>query len=117
LGGVRLSGAVRRRERLRLAEVAAAERAEKQAAKDAARGRDAVGYRAEPVVAPVMVPVGEPVAPLATRPASPISPATGHPVEPDFAAANRPGTLSASDVEARSAAADAPGAPRPPFHG
>jgi hypothetical protein len=112
LGGVRLSGAVRRRERLRLAEAVAAERAEKQAAKDAARGRDAVGYRA-----PVMVPVGEPVAPLATRPASPISPATGHPVEPDFAAANRPGTLSASDVEARSAAADAPGAPRPPFHG
>ena len=57
LGGVRLSGAVRRRERLRLAEVAAAERAEKQAAKDAARGRDAVGYRAEPVVEPVVVPV------------------------------------------------------------
>jgi hypothetical protein len=121
LGGVRLSGAVRRRERLRLAEVAAAERAEKQAAKDAARGRDAVAYRAEPVVEPVVVPargaMAEPVVPPATRPASPISPATGHPVEPDFAAANRPGTLSASDVEARSAAADAPGAPRPPFHG
>ena len=121
LGGVRLSGAVRRRERLRLAEIAAAERAEKQAAKDDARGRDAVGYRAEPVVEPVVVParasMAEPVVPPATRPASPISPATGHPVEPDFAAANRPGTLSASDVEARSAAADAPGAPRPPFHG
>jgi len=114
LGGVRLSGAVRRRERLRLAEVAAAERAERQAVKDAARGRDAVGYRTEPVVQPVVV---EPVVPPATRPASPISPATGHPVEPDFAAANRPGTLSASDVEARTSAADAPGAPRPPFHG
>jgi hypothetical protein len=109
LGGVRLSRTVRRRERLRLAEIAAAERAERQAAKDAARGRDVVGYRAEPVV--------EPVAPPVVRPASPISPATGHPVEPDFAAANRPGTLSASDAEARSSAADAPGAPRPPFHG
>jgi hypothetical protein len=109
LGGVRLSRTVRRRERLRLAEIAAAERAERQAAKDAARGRDVVGYRAESVV--------EPVAPPVVRPASPISPATGHPVEPDFAAANRPGTLSASDAEARSSAADAPGAPRPPFHG
>jgi hypothetical protein len=114
LGGVRLSGAVRRRERLRLAEAVAAERAEKQAAKDAARGRDAVTYRAEPAV---VDPVLEPVVPPAARPASPISPATGHPVEPDFAAANRPGALSASDVEARSAAADAPGGPRPPFHG
>jgi len=113
LGGVRLSGAVRRREKLRVTEATAAERAERQAAKDAARGREAVGYRAEPVVAPV----AEPVVPPATRPANPISPATGHPVEPDFAAADRPGTLSASDVEARSAAADAPGAPRPPFHG
>jgi hypothetical protein len=113
LGGVRLSGAVRRRERLRLAESVAAERAEKQAAKDAARGRDAVSYRAEPVVEPTVPPAVPPV----VRPASPISPATGHPVEPDFAAANRPGTLSASDVEARSSAADAPGAPRPPFHG
>jgi hypothetical protein len=114
LGGVRLSGAVRRRERLRLAEAAAAERAEKQAAKDAARGRDAVAYRSEPAVAE---PVLDPVAPPATRTAGPISPATGHPVEPDFASASRPGSLSASDVEARSAAADAPGAPRPPFHG
>jgi hypothetical protein len=113
LGGVRLSRTVRRRERLRLAEVAAAERAERQAAKDAARGRDVVGYRAEPLVEPV-VPVA---VPPVVRTASPISPATGHPVEPDFAAANRPGTLSASDAEARSSAADAPGAPRPPFHG
>ena len=113
LGGVRLSGAVRRRERLRLAESVAAGRAERQAAKDAARGRDAVGYRAEPVVEPVVPAAVPPV----VRPASPISPATGHPVEPDFAAANRPGTLSASDAEARSSAADAPGAPRPPFHG
>ena len=112
-GGVRLSGAVRRRERLRLAESVAAGRAERQAAKDAARGRDAVGYRAEPVVEPVVPAAVPPV----VRPASPISPATGHPVEPDFAAANRPGALSASDAEARSAAADAPGGPRPPFHG
>ena len=39
LGGVRLSGAVRRREGVRLAEAAAAERAEKQAAKDCRRRR------------------------------------------------------------------------------
>jgi hypothetical protein len=109
LGGVRLSGAVRRRERLRITEAAAAERAERQAAKDAARGRDSLGYRAEPVIEPVVSPV--------TRPVMPVSTATGHPVEPDYPAAERRPPLSASDAEARSAAADAPGAPRPPFHG
>jgi hypothetical protein len=121
LGGVRLSGKVRRRERVRLAELAAAERAERQAAKDAARGRDTVAYRAEPAVGPVVDPATGAVVAPPVRPASPlnpaagpvVSPATGHPVEPDY----RPGTLSASEAEARSAAADAAGKPRPPFHG
>lgn len=108
LGGVRLAGVVRRREKLRVTEAAAAERAERQAAKDAARGRDAVGYRAEPAVMPLTP---------ATHPVPPVSTATGQPVEPEFSAAERRGPLSASDAEARSAAADAPGAPRPPFHG
>ncbi|WP_434106470.1 hypothetical protein [Paraburkholderia caffeinilytica] len=116
LGGVRLSGAVRRREKVRLVEAAAAERAEKQAAKDAAK--DAANrrepapvtaafpaYRAEPVVEPVMP---------AARPASPVSAAPLHPGvdEPGLTASER-----AARDEARNAAADAPGAPRPPFHG
>jgi hypothetical protein len=83
LGGVRLSGAVRRREKLRVAEAVAAERAEKQAAKDAAKNaanleanrREPVVpatagfpvYHAEPVVEPVIGrgvdPVAAPVAP------------------------------------------------------
>jgi hypothetical protein len=116
LGGVRLSRTVRRRERLRITEAAAAERAERQAAKDAARGRDTVGYRAtrtEPVVEPAVNPVVSPV----TRPVMPVSTATGRPVEADYLAGDRKAPLSASDAEARSAAADAPGAPRPPFHG
>jgi hypothetical protein len=125
LGGVRLARVVRRRERLRVAETVAAERADRQAAKDAARGRDAVGYRAEPVVEPVVVPAVspsvtpavQPVVTPVTRPGAPVSTATGHHVEPDFSAGERRGPLSSSDVEARSAAADAPGAPRPPFHG
>lgn len=109
LGGVRLARVVRRRERLRVTEAAAAERAERQAAKDAARGRDAVGYRAEPVVEPAVMPVTHPVPPVSTT--------TRHSAEPGFSAAERRDPLSASDAEARSAAADAPGAPRPPFHG
>jgi hypothetical protein len=110
LGGVRLSGAVRRRERLRVSEAAAAERADRQAAKDAARGRDAVGYRADPVV---VSPVTRPVMPASTATGQPVAPA----VVPDYPAAERGTPLSASDVEARKSAADAPGAPRPPFHG
>ncbi|MGA7780721.1 MAG: hypothetical protein WCA85_23895, partial [Paraburkholderia sp.] len=66
LGGVRLARVVRRRERLRVTEAVAAERAERQAAKDAARGRDAVGYRAEPVVESVVTPVTRPVMPVST---------------------------------------------------
>ncbi|MFL9863142.1 hypothetical protein PQR67_03030 [Paraburkholderia fungorum] len=115
LGGVRLSGAVRRREKLRLVEAAAAERAEKQAAKDvakdAANRRDAARVTAEPVYR--AEPVVEPVMPV-TRPVSPVSAAPFDPVvdEPGLTASER-----AARDEARNAAADAPGAPRPPFHG
>ena len=116
LGGVRLSGAVRRREKGRLAEAAAAGRAERQATKDAARD---AGNKREPgrVTAGVPVypaePVVEPVLPV-TRPVSPVSAAPVHQVvgEPGLTASER----TARD-EARNAAADTPGAPRPPFHG
>ncbi|MFM0243442.1 hypothetical protein [Paraburkholderia sediminicola] len=120
LGGVRLSGAVRRREKLRLVDAAAAERAEKQAAKDAAKdaankrdaGRVTAGvpaYRTEPVVEPVM-PV--------TRPVSAVSAAPLHSAvdEPGLTASERAEAAAARD-DARNSAADAPGAPRPPFHG
>ncbi|MFM0099429.1 hypothetical protein PQQ87_27800 [Paraburkholderia nemoris] len=122
LGGVRLSGAVRRRERVRLVEAAAAERAEKQAAKDAAKdaanrrdsGRVAAEpvYRAEPVVEPV-VPVTRPVSPVS---AAPVYPAVD---EPGLTASERAARADAAAArdDARNAAADAPGAPRPPFHG
>jgi hypothetical protein len=120
LGGVRLSGAVRRREKLRLVEATATERAEKQAAKDAAKdaanrrdtGRVTAGvpaYRTEPVVEPVM-PV--------TRSVSPVSAAPLHSAvdEPGLTASERAEAAAARD-DARNSAADAPGAPRPPFHG
>ncbi|CAE6716601.1 hypothetical protein [Paraburkholderia haematera] len=122
LGGVRLSGAVRRREKVRLVEAAAAERADKQAAKDAAKeaankrdaGRVTAGfpaYRAEPVVGrPVVDPVAEPVMPL-TRPVSSVSAVE----EPGLTASEREAAAARDD--ARNAAADAPGAPRPPLHG
>jgi hypothetical protein len=113
LGGVRLAGVVRRRERLRLAGAVAAEREQRQAEKQAVKAREAGEYQTEPVM-----------------PASrPVSPATGHTVAPDFTAAHQPGVVTAetrtvetrtthrSPDEARDAAADTPGAPRPPFHG
>jgi hypothetical protein len=123
LGGVRLSGAVRRREKVRLVEAAAAERAEKQAAKDAAKdaankrdsGRATAGfpaYRTEPVVEPVM-PVTEPVSPVS---AAPLHPAVDEPALTASERAARAEAATARD-DARNAAADAPGAPRPPFHG
>lgn len=123
LGGVRLSGAVRRREKVRLVEAVAAERAERQAEKDAAKnaanqrdsGRVTAGfpvYHAEPLVEPVM-PV--------TRPVSPVSAAPLHPAvdEPGLTASERAARAEAAAArdEARNSAADAPGAPRPPFHG
>ena len=127
LGGVRLSGAVRRREKERVVEAAAAGRAEKQAAKDAAKDaanrrepdRVTAGfpvYRAEPAVAPVV----EPVVPL-TRPVDTASstgtfrPAVDEPGLTPSERAARADTLARD--EARNAAADAAGAPRPPFHG
>ena len=122
LGGVRLSGAVRRRERVRLVEAAAAERAEKQAAKDAAKDaanrRDAGRVTAEPVYR--AEPVVEPVVPV-TRPVSPVSAAPVYPAvdEPGLTASERAARADAAAArdDARNAAADAPGAPRPPFHG
>jgi hypothetical protein len=124
LGGVRLSGAVRRREKLRLVEAAAAERAEKQAAKDAvkdaANKRDAgrvtadfPAYRAEPVVEPVM-PVTRPVSPVS---AAPIDSVVGEPGLTASERAARAEEAATARDDARNAAADAPGAPRPPFHG
>ncbi|CAB3726981.1 hypothetical protein LMG24238_05399 [Paraburkholderia sediminicola] len=126
LGGVRLSGAVRRREKVRLVEAAAAERAEKQAAKDAAKDaanrRDSGRviaepvYRAEPVVEPV-VPVTRPVTPVSVAPSvAPLHPAVD---EPGLTASERAARADAAAArdDARNAAADAPGAPRPPFHG
>ncbi|MFM0269925.1 hypothetical protein PQQ59_05010 [Paraburkholderia aspalathi] len=122
LGGVRLSGAVRRRERVRLVEAAVAERAEKQAAKDAAKDaanrRDAGRVTAEPVYR--AEPVVEPVVPV-TRPVSPVSAAPVYPAvdEPGLTASERAARADAAAArdDARNAAADAPGAPRPPFHG
>ncbi|WP_144146520.1 hypothetical protein [Paraburkholderia sp. BCC1884] len=127
LGGVRLSGAVRRRERVRLAEAVAAERAEKQAAKDAAKdaanvaasrrepGHVTAGfpvYHAEPIVEPVV-----PVVPV-SRPVSSASVASLHPEvdEPGLTASERAARAEAAAArdDARDAAA---GAPRPPLHG
>jgi hypothetical protein len=129
LGGVRLARLVRRRERVRVAEVAAAGREQKRVDKEAASARQADrdvnrGVDSEPRV------YGAEPAMASTRP---VSPATGLPLEPDFTAAHQPGVVTAEtrtvetrttvtghDVardEARDDAADAPGAPRPPFHG
>jgi len=135
LGGVRLARVVRRRERARVAEVVAAEReqklADKLADKRAAKGRETDRELNRGVEGEPRVYQTEPVMPAA-RPVSPVSSATGLPVEPDFTAAHQPGVVTAEtrtvetrtvtdhDVsrdEARDAAADAPGAPRPPFHG
>ncbi|MDR7007074.1 hypothetical protein [Paraburkholderia strydomiana] len=152
LGGVRLSGAVRRREKLRVAEATAAERAEKQAAKDAAknaanraaneaaintatstastdgRREPAVPatagfpvYRAEPLVEPAMpaataVPAAPDTRPLGSASTAPLHPAVD---EPGLSASERAARAQAAVArdEARNAAADAPNAPRPPFHG
>ncbi|MGC2039301.1 hypothetical protein [Paraburkholderia caledonica] len=156
LGGVRLSGAVRRREKLRVAEATAAERAERQAAKDAAKNaanraaneaatntatntatstastdgrREPVVpatagfpvYRAEPLVEPAMpaataVPAAPDTRPLGSASTAPLHPAVD---EPGLSASERAARAQAAVArdEARNAAADAPNAPRPPFHG
>ncbi|MEX3932778.1 hypothetical protein AB4Y32_13385 [Paraburkholderia phymatum] len=141
LGGVRLAGVVRRRDRL--AGTAAAERADRVDARDSANeARKADRERERNAARPGDVyPAGAPRAvepmPGTTRSgsaASPVSPATGHPVEPDLTAAapgpsaarSREDALAreraaAADEEASArerAAADAKsGATRPPFHG
>ncbi|PQV53573.1 hypothetical protein [Paraburkholderia sp. BL21I4N1] len=130
LGGVRLSGAVRRREKERLVDAAAAGRAEKQAAKDAAKdaanrrepGRVTAGfpaYRAEPAVVPVVEPVA-PAVPV-TRPVDTAATGTLHSAvdEPALTPSERAARADTTIAreEARNAAADASGAPRPPFHG
>ena len=124
LGGVRLAGVVRRRERARVAEAAAAGREQKRTGKEAANAPQADRELNRGVDSEPRVYGTEPVM-AASRP---VSPATGVPVEPDFTAVPQSGavtaetrtTVSGHDVardEARDAAADAPGAPRPPFHG
>jgi hypothetical protein len=128
LGGVRLAGAVRRREKLRVAEAAAAERAEKQAAKDAAKNAenraansaaDRAASRREPVVPatagfPVYraEPVAEPVLPVtpvvpAASETRPLNPASSAPLH----AATGEG-LTASERAARAEAAAAAAAAR-----
>ncbi|CAB3716983.1 hypothetical protein R8871_04531 [Paraburkholderia graminis C4D1M] len=146
LGGVRLSGAVRRREKLRVAEAVAAERAEKQAAKDAANNaanleanrREPVVpatagfpvYHAEPVVEPV---IGRGVDPVARPGVAPVVPAASeapsvNPAPSAHLHATTGEVLSPSERaaraeaaaardDARNAADDAANAPRPPFHG
>ncbi|SIT37565.1 conserved membrane hypothetical protein [Paraburkholderia ribeironis] len=133
LGGVRLSGAVRRREKgivdktaVTRADRRAAKAAGKEAEKEAARRRELEreprvtagfpAYHAEPAVEPVM-----PAAP-ATRPVNPASPVSPtSPVTPAAAAPLRPAVdeagLTESERAARNAAAEAAGAPRPPLHG
>jgi hypothetical protein len=137
LGGARLSGAVRRREKGTVvksssskadsrAEKRAAKEAEKQADKDAARQRQlerddarvprgTAGfpvYHAEPVPEPV-VPVTRPVNPAAASVAStaPLHPVAG---EPGLSESERAARAAAASADTRS---DAPGSPRPPFHG
>ncbi|MGF6814192.1 hypothetical protein OKW33_000998 [Paraburkholderia atlantica] len=128
LGGVRLSGVVRRREKggvVKSSSSKADSRADKRVAKeaeqDAAQKRElerdnareprvSTGfpiYQAEPVPEPV-VPVTRPV-----NPAGAASVATTAPLHP---AASEPGS-SESERTARDTRNDAPGAPRPPFHG
>jgi hypothetical protein len=149
LGGVRLSGAVRRREKgivvkgsSTRADKRVAKEAEKQAEKQAAKqaeqrreleretarepGRVTAGfpvYHAEPVVEPV-VPVTRPVSP--TSPASPVSPVSPVSAAPLHPAVDEAGlseseraarAAAAAREDARNAAADASGAPRPPIHG
>ncbi|CAB3664407.1 hypothetical protein LMG22037_01631 [Paraburkholderia phenoliruptrix] len=130
LGGVRLAGAVRRREKLRAAEAVAAERADRQAAKDAAKNAaNREANRREPVVPatagfPVYraEPVGEPAVPAAHE-ARPLDPASSAPLRATTGEAPSPSEraaraeAAAARDEARDAAADAPHAPRPPFHG
>jgi hypothetical protein len=120
LGSVRLASAVRRRERAALAGAAAAERAEKQAAKTRTQERVS-GSTGVPVTTPVRPPMtsdpvapanprwdaepvaGAPVPPLtSTRPAAApevtaFDPATGHAIDPATGRSLDPATGRAFD--------------------
>jgi hypothetical protein len=134
LGGVRLSGAVRRREKgivVKDSSTRVDKRAEKEAAKEAEKrreleretarepGRVTAGfpaYRAEPIVEPV-VPVVRPVSP--TSAVNPASSAPHHPVvdEAGLTESERAARAAALRQDVRNATDDASGAPRPPLHG
>jgi hypothetical protein len=134
LGGVRLSGAVRRREKgivvkgsSSRAEKRAAREAEAEAAKEAAKRREqereprvSAGfpvYRAEPVVEPVM-PVTRPVNPdIPVNPVSSVSTTPVHPATGEAGLTESERAARAAREDARNAAADASGGPRPPLHG
>ncbi|RZF26839.1 hypothetical protein EVC45_26275 [Paraburkholderia sp. UYCP14C] len=128
LGGVRLSGAVRRREKGGVVKSSSSKtdsradkRAAKEAEKDAARQRELERDNArEPRVTagfPVYhaEPVPEPVVPV-TRPVNPAAAAAVAPAAPLHPAASEP-SLNESERAARDTSNDVPGAPRPPFHG
>jgi hypothetical protein len=137
LGGVRLSGAVRRREKgivVKGSATRADKRAEKEAAKEAEKrrelereaarepGRVTAGfpvYRAEPIVEPVVpvVPVTRPVSPTSS-----VNPASAAPLHPGIDEAGlteseRAARAAARREDARNATDDASGGPRPPLHG
>jgi hypothetical protein len=141
LGGVRLSGAVRRREKGIVVKESST-RADKRAAKEAAeaaekrrelereREREVAreparvtagfpAYRAEPIVEPVVpvVPGSRPVSP--TSSVNPASTVPLHPVvdEAGLTESERAARAAARREDARNATDDASGAPRPPFHG
>jgi hypothetical protein len=112
LGSVRLSGAVRRRERAALAGAAAAERAEKRAAKTKAEERvtppprplssDPVApanprWDSEPVAGAPMPPLTTPRSATPAPSATAFDPATGHAIDPATGRAFDPATGRAFD--------------------
>jgi hypothetical protein len=129
LGGVRLAGAVKRREKARLAEAAQAERAARATARDAEEARQtgrvapsfrdaAVAEPAEPAVKPATGAASGPFAPAGalSRPTDPLGHPAGHPPGPDLMAApSAHAWLGPGDR--RNPAAESRDIPRPPFHG
>ncbi|MBN3764672.1 hypothetical protein [Burkholderia sp. Ac-20365] len=85
LGGVRLAGAVKRRERL--AGTAAAERADRVAARDAENEARKAEREREVARPGVVYPAASGPHVEPSLRATPVSPATGHPVEPGLTAA------------------------------
>ena len=145
LGSVRLAGAVRRRDKLRVAEAVAAERAEKQAVKDAAKNAEnratnrrepvvvtpaaataePAADRVDPVERPVPYSVSDvrvsdvPVAPPVTTASDPrpLHASTNDGLTASEHAARAEAAAAAAREEARKAADEASNAPRPPLHG